>query len=572
VFFDATGTTGLSGLDYVGANWTWDFGDPASPHRGTVGFNVAHVFDNPGTYNVSTRVQDVTGNSGSTMTTITVTKMSGTTYYVASSGSDTNNGTSTSTPFQTVAHALSVGSATNNSIRLRNNDTFKVGSSQTAINVTGPFLIGGYSDPMSPSTVAPIWSSSSTGGLIAVNGTDDRITDLHVIAAAAGGGIASTTGGLNALLERVEMEQTGSGEAMTSSTNTGPYFYVVDCNFHDSGGYGYYGAAPTGVIVIGTTFAKFTTTANHHMIRVQGANPIGSAPQAGAIYIAENTFTPILPYTTDGFNSVTIRGDSINFVLVNNYLTTVMNLESGQNALVEGNTFINNISPFDIESKHVVARNNLFTGAPDGGPDVGILVTVDGLRATNWVDQIYVYNNTQYTYHSGTYANPDIFVQHKVTTGSLTAVNNILSTGNQGAYSHVVDTDGAGTDTYSHNLIYSPNSGGALNNPYVGAGGVVQQNPLFVSTDLSSPNAFQLSPGSPAVNAGMMVPVYGDFTRNVTRPQGAGWDIGAFELPQQAGSDAGLAQDASAVAAAAVLSPAQGQVMRKGFEKPPVSR
>jgi hypothetical protein len=353
---------------------------------------------------------------------------------------------------------------------------------------------------------------------------------------------------------------------MTASTNNGPYFFVVDCNFHDSGGYGYYGSASTGVVVIGTKFTKFTTTANHHMIRVQGANPLGSAPQANQIYIAENSFQPILPSTTDGFNSVTVRGDSINAVIVNNYLTTVMTLEDGQNMLIEGNVFINQLSPFSINSKHVYARNNIFTGLPNGGPDIGIEVMPSsaGLRPTSWVDQIFVYNNTQYTYHSGTYSNPDILVQHRTTTGSLTAINNLLSTGN-GSYSHVVDMDAAGTNTYNNNMIYAPPAGSSLNNPYVGANGVVQKDPMFVSTDPTNPSAFQLSPGSPAINAGAAVPVYGDFT-GVVRPQGSGWDIGASEF-LQSGSDAGTSQDAAT--AAAVVTPAQSKPSRKVTERPP---
>ena len=533
VFFDATGTTGLSGGDYVGANWTWDFDDPSSPHPRTIGFNVAHVFDNPGTYAVNAHVQDLVGNQGCTTTTITVSAMSGTTYYVSSSGSDSNSGVSMSAPFLTLAHALSVGAATNNSILLRRGDTFTIGSLEVEVTTTGPFLIGAYTDPLAPSSSAPVLSSSSPGGIIGVNGTDDRFTDLHIVStASAGGGIVESTGGGNVLNERVEIEGIGSGSNITASTNLGPYFFDVDCNFHDSGGYGYIGTEPTGVSVIGTTFANFTATDNHHMIRIQGREIGSSDPQTNSIYIADNTITPILPSVTDGFNSVTVRGDSMNMVLVNNYLTAPMLLQNGQQGLVEGNTFINQFGALTLEINHAYIRNNLFTGLPDGGPQAGIVVTTAPARATNWVDEIFVYNNTQYVYHACSYSNATQFVGHQTTTGHLTVANNILSTGNQSLYSQVMGADGAGTETINNNLIYAPNAGGSLTNPNVGAGGVVQRDPTFVSTDLTNPTAFQLPSGSPAINAGMMVPVYRDFI-GTPRPQGPEWDIGAFEFPSQ---------------------------------------
>ena len=102
VSFDATSTSGLSGSDYVGASWNWAFNDPTSPQLGTIGFVAAHVFDNPGTYTVTTRVHDLAGNAGSASTTITVSAMSGTTYYVSAAGSDTDTGLSMTHAFQTL--------------------------------------------------------------------------------------------------------------------------------------------------------------------------------------------------------------------------------------------------------------------------------------------------------------------------------------------------------------------------------------------------------------------------------------------------------------------------------------
>lgn len=54
------------------------------------------------------------------------------TYYVANAGSNSNNGTSSSTPFQTIAHALTVVSS-GDVINLHGGDTF----SETCIPSVG---------------------------------------------------------------------------------------------------------------------------------------------------------------------------------------------------------------------------------------------------------------------------------------------------------------------------------------------------------------------------------------------------------------------------------------------------
>ena len=571
MLFDATGTTGLSNLDYVGANWTWDFDDPTSLHHGTIGFIVAHVFDNPGTYNVSTTVQDLSGAVGQTSTTITVSAMTGPTYYVASNGSDTaNDGKSVTAPFKTVAHALTLA-APNVSILSRRGDSFSIGSSQLNISTTGPFLLGAYTDPSAPSTAAPIFNSSSIG-IIGVTGTDDRLTDLHLVGSAAfTGGIVSQKAS-NTLSERIEIQGTATGGSTFGSSNTAPNFFVVDCNAHDFQGYGYFGTFPIGFVMIGTTLNNFT--GHDHGIRVQGGGS-GIGSMAASSYVAENVITPNSAFTGSG---VQFRGDDTNFVFVNNYVTfpvgfhpqTNTAVEHVSNGLAEGNTFNYRYLPLTITAQNIYVRNNLFVG-----PDNGILAEgYPGVLPANWTDKIYVYNNTQYNFPAAGVADnyADVFVAHRNTTGNIVIQNNILSTGMVSTLSSLVTTDHMGTETFDHNLIFAPNSGGTLTTSNVGANGVVQKDPMFASTDLTNPNAFQLLSGSPAINAGTTTPVYRDFTRHVTRPQGSRWDIGAFEFPQ-AGSDAGVAQDASPIATAAVLAPAQtNTAKRKVLERPPASR
>lgn len=72
VFFDATGTTGLTdngffanSAAYMDATFAWNFDadgtDVGAKYRTASGFLVAHVFENPGTYKVSLDVYDAAG-------------------------------------------------------------------------------------------------------------------------------------------------------------------------------------------------------------------------------------------------------------------------------------------------------------------------------------------------------------------------------------------------------------------------------------------------------------------------------------------------------------------------------
>ncbi|MFH0976539.1 MAG: PKD domain-containing protein, partial [Spirochaetota bacterium] len=169
VFFDATGTTGLTNncffnnnAAYMDATFAWNFDvtnvDPGANYRAASGFVAAHVFENPGTYTVRLTVYDAAGDSASEDITITVSAFSGTPYYVAAAplGSDFNDG-SMSNPFLTPNHALTGSHVQPNTrILFRNGDTFIISNQVTVSDKTGPIIIGGYSDPSSPSLDKPI--------------------------------------------------------------------------------------------------------------------------------------------------------------------------------------------------------------------------------------------------------------------------------------------------------------------------------------------------------------------------------------------------------------------------------
>ncbi len=518
VFFDATATAGLSGSDYVGANWNWDFGDPSSPHRGAIGFVVAHVFDSPGTYQVTTRVHDLAGAAGLATTTITVSPMSGTTYYVSASGSDSNAGTSTTTAFSTLGHALTLA-GTNKSILLRRGDSFGMNSVFTVSGVSGPFLIGAYSDPADPSSAAPIVSSSASQ-IANVLSPDIRLTDLHLVETAGGSGIGFANAP-NALVERVEIEGVGSASVSgllsfgIDGSDTPIFFF--DDHAHDFIGYGLYGSKTNDFAMVGTTIDSFT--GGEHGVRLQGGNTADPGFSTNA-FVSESTFAPkVVSGAFQTQDSITFRGDNTKIVFVGNHTTDGAHFQPQNTGVVEhisqvldeGNTFIDPLATDpsyvaeNIAAQHVYIRNNLYVNC-------GLPLAIQGYAAlpANWTDQIFVYNNTAYTYVTAPAANTNQFfmVRHFSTTGALTVRDNIFSEGAANSNSAVVSMDGAGTDTFDHNLIYAPNA--TLSSPNTGTGGLTA-DPQFVSSVVTSAAAFTLASVSPARNAGMNTHVYEDY-------------------------------------------------------------
>lgn len=549
VFFDATTSSGLQDNDYVSANFNWDFDstnvNPTGAHRQTIGFATAHVFDVPGTYQVSVRVQDLAGRAASTMIPITVSTMTGTTYYLAARGSDSNTGTSMDKPLLTLRAALS-HAATNVAILARRGDTFMMGTDEYDLDVAGPFLLSAYTDPAAPSTAAPILSSATNGNILVLgfhSGQDMRLTDLHIISTnQAGQGIWNDSA--NNLVERVEIEGVGisAGGSLTFNINpvSDPSFFV-DCHAHDFVGYGLWGNKPKHFAMIGSTIERYT--GQDHGIRIQGGRSTGTIIDpgiAGPSYFAENTVAP-LPITgpTASFDSTAFRGDDTDIVYVNNVATSIISFtpqnlqvtEHISNVLVEGNTLHSYIS---LRAQHVVIRDNVFVDPDPVVANPNPVIDVEGhpLLPTNYVDQIFVYNNTAYIFPPSGASTSDAihFLQHLTTTGSVTIRNNIFVNGYTNNRSSYVTSDGMGTEIEDHNLGFAPDVSGTWMGAPAGTGDLVG-DPKFVSTDITNPKAFRLSSGSPGIGTGATTSAYQDFS-GVTRRVGAGWDMGAYQLTQ----------------------------------------
>lgn len=559
IFFDASSTAGLFGTaptpaggtfsgDYVGANWDWDFGDPTSLHKSTIGFAVAHVFDSPGTYSVKVVVHDLAGNAGFATQTITVSAMSGTTYYVATSGSDGLGGTTPATAFATIAHALSVGGATNNSILLRRGDTFSL-SSTTTLSETGPFLWGAYVDPLHVSATVPEVDITISGGTFAnafllSSSTDIRVTDIffsYTYLTGTPGNVFNLVSAVNSLFERVEATFNSNGGTVWNADSASTKFTVADSNLHGFNGYGYFGASPQFAAFVGVLMTGYTT--NNHAIRFQGGTT-GTPPDTEATneYVADSTFLPD-PSITGGFGDVTFRGDNTNSVFVNNYISAIgtaldwepqntSSVEHVINALCEGNTIIvPQNDPFKFTAQHVYVRNNLLIGM-----DMGIDVIGDVQMPAGWTTDVNIYNNTQY--NPAVIGSNVYFVRQIGTTGNVVVTNNILYTASSSTDSAVtVSWDSLGTITPSHNLIFSSRTG-IFTAPGVGTGGVVAQDPKFVSNGVD----FRLQATSPAVDTGLTTGIVFESFNPSIAPVSPLVSMRGSYRPQNTTRDIGLAE------------------------------
>jgi hypothetical protein len=162
-----------------------------------------------------------------------------------------------------------------------------------------------------------------------------------------------------------------------------------------------------------------------------------------------------------------------------------------------------------------------------------------GAAVISWrTGDLHVVNNTIYDVDTG--------ISYPDKAGRVHLANNIVARLTQPT-SHVVVTKPAVAEgsTLSHSLLQAParvNWGGdlydlkSLRRHFPAQGqGCLDGDPLFVSAE-----DLRLRPGSPAIDAGTPSPVYETFRQlygldiakdhaGLPRPQGAGWDLGAFE-------------------------------------------
>jgi hypothetical protein len=113
--------------------------------------------------------------------------------------------------------------------------------------------------------------------------------------------------------------------------------------------------------------------------------------------------------------------------------------------------------------------------------------------------------------------------------------NNIVMHNPLGIYEY--GATGLG-NRYIANLVYENGEDIILQNGLVDEG-TIQADPGLVDFQLDGSGDYQLAPGSPAIDAGTPEGAPMTDIDGVVRPQGAGFDIGPYELPVDAGTTGG---------------------------------
>jgi hypothetical protein len=567
VFFDTTQSSLFSDGSYIDATSVWNFDadgtDPAALYRTGNGFVAAHVFEKPGTYRVTVDSYDKAGQHHSATVNVTVNAFNGTTYYVAASGADTNDG-SQGAPFLTVRHALSkvLPQPGNNNVRilLNRGDTFPTWSATANTgwidmsNTNGPVILGSYGDP---NLAKPILYSSAQNGDYEIlrMGSDWRVMDLAVqsggttsVGTRYPGGVSF--GGSNSLLYRVEESFLGN----TLLNVQGKYNTQAECLVHDFSRGGYssdgssvgtadgYGSNDSNAL-IGNHEYNVSGDSLQHAFRIQGGT---------RFYVAHNTFDNM----NSNYDDVTVRGDSDRIVLYKNTIYGRLSIipqnranppiEHQNHVLVDSNLFLGRQETVDghdtaieIQAQDIVIRNNLFS-------NYATQIAVEPNSLSGDSARVRIYNNTAIG-NAWTYMR---FASVGSTIAGVQIFNNLFwdDSSNYGYERHFLEIVGGSNLASGSSSDYNAFWGNAWpsSKPQVFAGGTlaawkqttgndthtVEISPIWLSatpTDSTGTDFGKLAVSSSLKGAGIPAGAYLDYwgtVRSLSHPT-----IGAFELP-----------------------------------------
>jgi hypothetical protein len=430
--------------------------------------------------------------------------------------------------------------AAGTSVLFRRGDSFSLDA--IVANTDGPVNIGAYT-ASGGSQTPPVMNMTTNASAIRIFGRNDwRIFGLHVVANSSTSGVQAE-GSAHTLIWQTELEGMQNQEGIAFGIGGTDGLFIVDCHAHDFSQYGAYGAA-NRFAMIGTLIDGFDT--GHHGVRVAAGN---------RTYVAENEIVAGPTVLT----SFTFRGEgdgttNERIVFANNRVNRHVTFAPQNQAvderirygLVDGNIFIpssgTEYESLGIAASDITVRNNVFINQVNG-PVVSVEQTV---VPTEFVTRLAFYNNT-YAFGLGSGVQKDqqtVFLAcWGLGNSEVTVRNNIYYTDTSLNYSRFVTCELAGGAIVDdHNLLFAPTIANDFQ-PYFSqdrgftladwqaqgsAAGSVVANPNFTSQNPSEATALQPAAGSPALDSGAEVPVYSD-VRQIVRPSGAAWDIGAYE-------------------------------------------
>lgn len=502
---------------------------------------VAHRFDNPGTYTVRLTIFNSAGQSAATATNVSVVAFSGATFYVSnSSGSDSNDGRTTGTPWKTLDYAfthMGGGYGAPNRVLLKRGDQW-TNLDHTFTNLPRPSMVGAYG-----TGEAPLLSYTSSGNGFewgaggGVTDTDPkyaiRLEDLHLKYPTPHGSPALVTpylagsvlrnltlenGGIVATLQRFGIVVEDS--TVTMATRQGMFSGGDDIVFR------------------------------RNVMRGSGSNNILDHQvyfSMGSRWLVEDSLLD----GSGGTNNFATKMDSGNTVVLRH--NEAMHTRNGFGVGANGG---------QPRTENIIVEKNI--SHDNGAANQGAGFYSGGVGVFNMT----IRNNIFFATHlSPTYAIAGLELAQQDTTSHVRIYNNVFY-GNEVADIHVYNVNGIYNVDIQNNVFMrthadamiqiSGNTGGiqADHNVYFQTGATASTptfkigdvdnanysfsqwqalgfdaHSLFANPLLSNPIEFDFSlqTGSPAIDAGAaLATVFEDYNGN-PRPQGGGVDIGAFE-------------------------------------------
>ncbi len=500
-----------------------------------VGYNFSAVFETVGSHVVSVQVSQLGVVLTTQSVSITVQTWTGTDFYVANGGSDSNPGTQ-SQPFATIDHATSVlfGSAGPRRLLVARGSSF-TSAAVTGPNV-GPYRIGVYGSGAKPNiTTGEVWLED------AASRSDIAISDLNIIGpntyTPGSGNACLNMNGNNLLALRCDFYQCSTAIAFLGSKTTQGKF-VFNCTITQSVLYDIAteglqiglmnntvdGSQSTHLIrilyfyhaLVANTTSKNGFSGRHHL-KCHGDS--GEAIPAQRLLVSNNVYSPV--------------GDSGWIVSIGPENTS--SPEKSKEIIVEKNTFVGDTGAHTaVESRgsdYMVIRNN---GMID--IDIPILGTAPVPGFSTWdgwrvyynsaysatagetafmemddgaVHDMQIYDNIMYSPNSVNYVAP--LELNPVAIAEITDTNNIFS------FPH--STNFARAEGVAYSFAAWQTAGKGANDS--------TSNPLYVSPGTGN---LALQGGSPALDAAVRLNGGFEDRNGVLRPYSGGLpDIGEFE-------------------------------------------
>lgn len=452
----------------------------------------------PGSYALTVKATNASG-SGSATVTVTITT-SGTIFYVSTTGSDSANGTSTSTPFLTIQKGINSATAAGSACLIMAG-TYTVNSALTQSasgTAAHPIFIGPYNNG-----VINVNLNVSSGGYIQLNGS--FVTLMGLICNCSG--------------------STSTSPALASWQGNSQR--MINLTFHDCHGGGIWvGGASNGNITMGCTVYNYCLNNVNNALGSGGGWGEGISCEGDtASNVVNHQFLGNTCHDGwgEGFGMAGCVGCTHAYGTVFNTFSVLMYADESQNASFHHNFAYKSVTTYDVNR---VCDGMRIAREVAGPPSSGILV-YNNLIVGNMLCGISYLN-----YDSGggiqnckimnnTVVNPNQcfqIVANSATTGNILE-NNIFYGGSNASGS-------ASGITCSHNCWFNTTGG-----TFAGTGDV-DSNPGFTGTVGAFVAAnYQVTSGSPMKNAGANLfssGVTNDYGENA-RPSSGNFTIGAWQ-------------------------------------------